>query len=390
MLKNSITLMLYFLLMFCWLPLIANAKVFGIKTCGSGSPSACSAGTVPSSLPPAELFFFEEDSPDVINIGTIQIDATNIDVDGLAFSSTYGLMGFELVKEPSNPEHVIGSQLISIDEQNAIGNRIGSQLSGRDIRGAMFSSSDQLWVIDSENNELLQISPGAGTIIGIPKALQFNATPFDISTVVDLAVKTDGTVTLCNLSDFYELNLVTGLLTNKVQTSGSEGFAGMVFTRDKSITYDIYGTDDIFQFDANLSNQTILFANIINQFNAGRGDLATLAIDDDLLAELAYFTATPFQNDIHIRWKTASEVDNAGFYIWRAVGESWKKGDYSQVTRLTNRLILSKGNKVGGYPYFYVDSNVDSGITYFYCLESIDLKGKSTFQWEFIDEATVK
>lgn len=109
-----------------------------------------------------------------------------------------------------------------------------------------------------------------------------------------------------------------------------------------------------------------------------------------LLVTLANFRATPFQNNIRVHWNTASEVDNAGFHVWRTTGEGWKTGDYSQVIRLTEQLIPSKGNKVGGYPYSYIDSNVESGITYYYGLEDIDFNGQSTVHWKSIDEATAK
>jgi hypothetical protein len=112
-------------------------------------------------------------------------------------------------------------------------------------------------------------------------------------------------------------------------------------------------------------------------------------ITGSLVVELVNFIATPFKTGIRVHWVTASEIDNAGFYIWRAAGEGWKQGDYSQVTKL-DQFIHSKGDKVGGYPYSYIDSNVESGITYYYGLEDIDFKGESTVHWDFIDEATAK
>ena len=119
-------------------------------------------------------------------------------------------------------------------------------------------------------------------------------------------------------------------------------------------------------------------------------DNLQVALNSPLLVTLANFTATPFQNDIHIHWKTASEVDNAGFHLWRATGEGWKQGDYEQAIRITDPLIPSKGTKVGGYPYSYIDSNVESGITYYYGLEDIDFNGQSTVHRDFIDEVTAK
>lgn len=93
---------------------------------------------------------------------------------------------------------------------------------------------------------------------------------------------------------------------------------------------------------------------------------------------------------VELKWETASEIDNAGFHLWRATGESWKEGDYSTVMRLTNQLIPAEGNKVEGVSYSYRDTNVEPGVTYYYGLEDIDLFGQSTIHWDFIDSAMVE
>jgi pimeloyl-ACP methyl ester carboxylesterase len=118
-------------------------------------------------------------------------------------------------------------------------------------------------------------------------------------------------------------------------------------------------------------------------------DSATVTISDDdpTLVTLASFTATALEEGIKIEWQSAFELDNAGFHIWRATGEGWKYGDYSTVIRLTDRLIPAQGNSI---PYSYIDSNVETGLTYYYGLEDIDLSGHSTFHWDYIDSATAK
>jgi hypothetical protein len=119
-------------------------------------------------------------------------------------------------------------------------------------------------------------------------------------------------------------------------------------------------------------------------------ETATVIIrdDDPTFVSLADFTATALETtEVRLEWQTAIELDNAGFHIWRATGEGWKYGDYSTVIRLTARLIPAQGNSS---LYSYIDDDVETGVTYYYGLEDIDLYGQSTFHWDFIESATAK
>jgi hypothetical protein len=115
--------------------------------------------------------------------------------------------------------------------------------------------------------------------------------------------------------------------------------------------------------------------------------IVSITDNDATLVTLVDFSATALETEILLEWQSAFELDNAGFHIWRATGEGWKNGDYSTVIRLTDRLIPAQGNSI---PYSYIDSNVESGLTYYYGLEDIDLSGYSTFHWDYIDSATAK
>jgi len=123
----------------------------------------------------------------------------------------------------------------------------------------------------------------------------------------------------------------------------------------------------------------------------GCGNPETTPCDDDSgggnIVNLTSFTTTVSDGKVELKWETASEIDNAGFHLWRAVSNDWKGGDYSMVIRLTDKLISAKGD---GASYSYKDSNVKFGVTYYYALEDIDLFGQSTFHQDFIDSATVK
>ncbi|CAN2041724.1 hypothetical protein GMMP15_570001 [Candidatus Magnetomoraceae bacterium gMMP-15] len=88
---------------------------------------------------------------------------------------------------------------------------------------------------------------------------------------------------------------------------------------------------------------------------------------------LISFTATACQNKIVLEWKTATEIETAGFHILRSDSIG---GEY---TRITKQIILNTGFAVSGDCYFYIDNNVLPGKTYYYQLEDIDTDTTSHF-----------
>jgi hypothetical protein len=89
--------------------------------------------------------------------------------------------------------------------------------------------------------------------------------------------------------------------------------------------------------------------------------------------KLASFKAIPDYNKVTLKWTTESEIDNAGFNIYRAKAE---KGEY---VKINATLIAAKGSSTQGASYQFIDKNVHSRKTYYYKLEDIDLNGNSTF-----------
>jgi len=90
------------------------------------------------------------------------------------------------------------------------------------------------------------------------------------------------------------------------------------------------------------------------------------------LIELSTFTATPSGRVVILEWTTASEIDNAGFNLYRAESED---GEY---VKINNSLIPAKGSPTSGTTYQYIDNEVRNRETYYYKLEDIDLNGTST------------
>jgi hypothetical protein len=87
---------------------------------------------------------------------------------------------------------------------------------------------------------------------------------------------------------------------------------------------------------------------------------------------LSSFTATPKAGKVILQWNTESEIDNAGFNIYRAESED---GEY---VKINDFLIPSQGSSTQGASYDFIDDAVQNRKTYYYKLEDIDLNDNST------------
>jgi len=75
---------------------------------------------------------------------------------------------------------------------------------------------------------------------------------------------------------------------------------------------------------------------------------------------------------VTVTWTTASEIDNAGFNIYRSTEEN---GTY---TKINAQLIQAKGGPSASATYQFIDKPVKNRTTYWYKLEDVDVNGKST------------
>jgi hypothetical protein len=113
------------------------------------------------SQPPTHLFRFDDDTlGSVIDLGPVLLGSQNIDADALAWSSKYGLLAFQVTTAAAPT-----SLLLSIDSGTAVAAPIGSPLAGRNIRGAAFNASGDLWVADAAQDQLLKIDPASSNVI---------------------------------------------------------------------------------------------------------------------------------------------------------------------------------------------------------------------------------
>jgi len=70
-----------------------------------------------------------------------------------------------------------------------------------------------------------------------------------------------------------------------------------------------------------------------------------------------------------LRWKTASEVDNFGFDVYRGRSE---EGPFE---RLTTTPIAAAGTTDEPQQYSFEDVTIEPGVVYWYYVESIAMSG---------------
>ena len=102
-------------------------------------------------------------------------------------------------------------------------------------------------------------------------------------------------------------------------------------------------------------------------------DMGAYEFEGPTLIELVQFTAVPQNNQITLTWTTLSEIDNAGFNLWRSDTNDEK------YTRINFMIIEAKGGATQEAEYAYSDDTAKVGVKYYYKLEDIDTRGNSTF-----------
>ena len=261
---------------------LAPSLIYGLKSRNGGA--------VVGSISPTNLYSFSSNGTNFTDIGAVKIGSTNIDADALAYSPTQGLFGYRIHSVANSNAAPTESTFLSINPTTAAATPIGGLIAGRVIRAATFDSADRLWVVDRLQNELLQIDPSNGQIVGTPVTITLNGNPSNI--ISDLAVRDDGTFIATDFTVgavFYSLDIHTGVLTQIAADTALQATAqgstrptafGIVAVGNIVFTYDAQGTDDIYKYDTAAGfSRSLVFANIVPSYNSGQGDLAIAAVN---------------------------------------------------------------------------------------------------------------
>jgi len=182
---------------------------------------------------------------------------------------------------------------------------------------------------------------------------------------VDVVIYSDNNDTFS--SSEIEAN---GAVTDGMWDSGASFFDGLGGDEDAwTDSDDIAQNETVARF---LDPGTPVFADSNSKENWYREQSPTKGnANTDTLIELASFTAMPYESYVQVEWETASEIDNAGFNLWRSDG-----GEYLQ---LNAALIPAQGGPTQGAYYEYQDATAANGVIYYYKLEDVDIHGVSTF-----------
>jgi len=107
----------------------------------------------------------------------------------------------------------------------------------------------------------------------------------------------------------------------------------------------------------------------------GDGDWGTPGYrntDSSLPVGLSYFTGSYSSGAVVLCWRTEVEVNNLGFYVWRALVED---GEY----QLVSALIPGHGSSLEPHDYMHSDTDIVADRTYYYKLCQVDLEGHEVF-----------
>ena len=113
------------------------------------------------------------------------------------------------------------------------------------------------------------------------------------------------------------------------------------------------GLSSVFNFDIDAGVRA-------TPWDIGADDITATAV------ELMSFTAAGQDASVLLVWQTGSELDNLGFYLYRAETPEGLR------ERITAALIPGLGSSPEGARYRYTDRGLSNGRTYFYWLEDVE------------------
>jgi hypothetical protein len=88
-----------------------------------------------------------------------------------------------------------------------------------------------------------------------------------------------------------------------------------------------------------------------------------------VISSFLFLFSCSFKSNYTLKWRTASEVQNFGYDIYRS--ESPKSG----FIKISLEPILGAGTSDIINEYIYIDKNLTKGKTYYYYIESISENG---------------
>jgi len=129
----------------------------------------------------------------------------------------------------------------------------------------------------------------------------------------------------------------------------------------EDVTFKVYhsGLD---QIDDNPDYPAVTFVNQLELGTLGN----PFSVASPLPVELTSFTADVTNNQVNLKWQTATEVNNYGFDIERKTSDTWQKLGF----------VEGNGNSNSPKEYSYTDKSPIGGSKFQYRLKQIDNDGQ--------------
>ncbi len=276
----------------------------------------------PLSEPPCTLYSFSPVGGPFVSHGQVTLATVPIDVDGLAVAGDGTLYGFQVEGGQS--------RLVTLDPSTAYATVVGPYLSDTDLRGAAFTDTGRLVVLDAAADAVRAVDPATGQFVGPTMPVTLDGDPMPIHNFTDITQGPDGRYLIVGHpgNALYWVDLPSGEAVHAHTETVAllDGipptFAGLAFGPEPThsamlYAYDVDWDDDILAYDtADAFSRTQPYADILNSYNAGRGDLAAVA------------GAAPIPGDAN----RDGLVDTADYFAlagaWYDVG-AWDDGDFT-------------------------------------------------------------
>lgn len=152
----------------------------------------------------------------------------------------------------------------------------------------------------------------------------------------------------------------------EIGQDGSTGYSGIKWDVDEDFTSETFAITLDDYYPISIIEVLVKAGNTF-----ALGEICGPACDP-VLIELSSFTAMANSGKVILAWSTESEIDNAGFNLYRSEAEDGK------YVKVNNSLIPADGSPTEGVSYKFVDEGVENRKTYYYMLEDIDLNSIST------------
>ena len=131
----------------------------------------------------------------------------------------------------------------------------------------------------------------------------------------------------------------------------------------------VASTGDVIQTVIKSKDGTITLGSNTETYSSGGTITIDVEVDTSLPVELVSFTGAVINDGVRIEWRTATEVNNLGFNLYRS---KTREGKFEKVN---SRLIEGAGSSPLPHNYQFVDRDVKPGEVYYYYLVDIDITG---------------